>query len=127
MIVSGEAVAAYVAARIGKDIVEPYTALGVMDGGRVVAGVVFNGWTGPDIEITVANEPGRLTRGFLRRLARYAWDEAGAARVSITTESARVVDLAIRLGGTVEGIKRDAFGLGRDAVMLGILKKDWRI
>lgn len=127
MIISGALVADYVASRIGKKLIEPYAALGTIRNGRIVAGVVFNSWTGPDIEITVASEPGGLTRRLLRECADYAWSQAQAVRVSITTESPEVVALAQRLGGTVEGIKRNGFGPGRDAIMIGILKSEFII
>jgi len=127
VIVAGRMVADYVASRIGKNLVEPYAAIGTMRKGRIIAGVVFNSWTGPDIEITVASEPGGLTRRLLRECADYTWHRVCASRVSITTESPEVVALAQRLGGVVEGIKRDGAGPGRDAVMIGILKGDWTI
>ena len=127
VIVAGRMVADYVASRIGKNLVEPYAALGNMREGRIVAGVVFNSWTGPDIEITVASEPGGLTRRLLRECADYTWHRVCASRVSITTESPEVVALAQRLGGVIEGVKRHGAGPGRDAVIIGILKGDWTI
>jgi len=46
--------------------------------------------------------------------------------MTITTEKPEVVEYAKRLGGEVEGRLRDHFGEGRDATIIGILKKDWR-
>lgn len=125
MIVSTPAVAEYVGRKVGAKIVEPFTALGVESRGQIVAGVVFNVWTGPDVQMTIAAEPGFITRAFLRRVGRYATEELGCVRATIETEQASVADIALRMGGKVEGVKRDLFGEGRDGTVIGILKRDW--
>jgi hypothetical protein len=125
MIVSTPAVAEYVGRKVGQVLVEPFTALGIERDGEVVAGVVFNVWTGPDVQMTIAAEPGCVSRPFLRRVGRYATEELGCIRATIETEQSHVVDLALRMGGQVEGVKRDLFGEGRDGIVIGILKKDW--
>jgi hypothetical protein len=125
MIVSGSAVAEYVGRRTGATIIEPYTSLGVARQGEIIAGVVFNVWTGPDVQMTIAAEPGALSRAFLRRVGRYATDELGCIRATIETEQAHVAAMALRMGGRVEGVKRDLFGEGRDGTVIGILKRDW--
>lgn len=125
MIVSGPQVAEYVGQKVGAKVIEPFETLGIEQGGRVVAGVVFNVWTGPDVQMTIAAEPGALSRGFLRRVGRYVTHEMGCIRGTIETEQAHVADIALRMGGRVEGVKRDLFGEGRDGTVIGILKRDW--
>lgn len=125
MIVSGEAAAAYVAGRLGTVFEPPYTALGVAHEGRVVAGVVFNVWTGPDVQLSIAAEPGALSRRFLRRVGLYITKELGCIRATIETEQGHVAAMAMRMGGKVEGVKRNLFGPGRDATVIGILKEEW--
>lgn len=127
MIVADARVVAFVSDMIGRDIIPPCAALGIEEAGEIVAGVVFNTYTGPDIEITVAALPGKITRGFVRACGRYAFDQLGCLRVSITTEQPEVIRLAYRLGAQTEGRKRNGFGLNRDAVILGILKEDWKL
>lgn len=124
-IVTDERVAAFVAQEVGSEIFPPYTCAGIEKDGRIVAGVVFNCFTGADIEITVASERGAMTRGFLRVCARYVFTTLRCERASITTEKSDVVRFAERLGGKVEGLKRNQFGPGRDAYLVGILKEEW--
>ncbi len=125
MIVSGSEVAAYVASRLETNFYPPFTALGVERDGQIVAGIVFNCWTGPDVQLTIAAETGRITRRFLRRVGLYITNELGCIRATIETEQQHVVEMAIRMGGQIEGTKRDLYGEGRDGTVIGVLKKDW--
>lgn len=124
-IVTDERVARYVAAHVNIMIVPPYTCLGVETNGQIVGGVVFNCFTGNDIEATVAFERQVYRRAFLKAVHEYVFTQLGCLRISITTEQPEVVRLAERLGAQIEGLKRNHFGVGRDAFLLGILKDDW--
>lgn len=124
-IVSDARVADFVGERTGEKICEPYTLLGIEDDGRIVAGVVFNGFTGLDIEVTVAGDRSAFNRAFLKRVGNYIFGECKCLRISVTTEQEHVVDLADRLGGQIEGVKRNRYGPGRDGIILGILREEW--
>ena len=97
--------------------------MGLEKDGEIIGGVVFNGFTRDDIEVTIA---GRFTRGFIQAVGRYVFDQLAVQRLSITTEQPLVVRIAERLGGQIEGMKRNCFGPGRDGFLLGILKDEWR-
>ncbi len=125
MIVSGNVVADYVADRLGSAIYPPFTALGLERRGKIVAGIVFNCWTGPDAQLSIAAEPGCITKRFLRRVGAYLTNELGCIRATIETEHPHVVEMALRMGGKIEGVKRDLYGEGRDGTVIGVLKKDW--
>lgn len=125
MIVSGADVAAYVAGRLETNYYPPFTALGVEQDGVIVAGIVFNCWTGPDVQLSIAAEPGAMSRRFLRRVGLYITQELGCIRATIETEQPHVVEMALRMGGQIEGMKRDLYGEGRDGTVIGVLKKDW--
>lgn len=125
MIVTDERVASFVSHAIKAPIVPPFTCMGVEQNGRIVSGVILNCFTVHDIEVTVAGH--FFPRALMRRVHDYVFHELGCLRISCTTEQPEVVRLAERFGGTVEGLKRDFYGKGRDAFLVGILRDDWRI
>lgn len=124
-IVGDARVAKFVGERVGSIIYPPFTCLGIEKDNEIVAGAVFNCFSGNDVEVTIAGQG--WTRGFIREVGRYVFDQLGCLRISITTEQPKVVSFAERLGGAVEGMKPDFYGEGRDAFLVGIRKKDFVI
>lgn len=118
-------VARFVGERCSTIICPPYTAIGLERDGEIVAGVVFNNFTRHDVHVTAAGR--RFTRGFLRAVGTYVFQQLGCLRMTITTEQERVIDYAKRLGARTEGRTRNHFGRGRHGVVLGILREDWKI
>lgn len=124
MIVTDERVARFVGERCETIIFPPFTTMGIERDGQVNAGAVFNCYTGNDIAVTVAGGP--FTRGFISEVGRYVFETVGCLRMSITTEQPKIIEIATRLGAQLEGCKRNHFGIGRDGIVLGILKEDWK-
>ena len=123
MIVTDERVARFVGEKCSTIIYPPFTAMGVERNGEIIAGVVFNCYTGNDIAVTVAGGP--FTRGFITAVGQYVFEQIGCLRMSITTEQPNVIEIAHRLGAQTEGLKRNHFGKGRDGTVLGLLREDW--
>jgi hypothetical protein len=123
LIVTGETVAKFVGERCNTIIYPPFTTMGIERNGEITAGVVFNCYTGHDIAVTVAGGP--FNRAFIAAVGKYVFEQIGCLRMSITTENPKVIEIAKRLGAQTEGLKRNHFGKGRDATILGILREDW--
>lgn len=123
-IVCDERVPLFVASRIGHVIVPPYTAMGVERDGEVIGGVIFNHFTGFDCHVTVAGTG--WTRGFLECVGDYVYTTMNCLRVTIITEQPKVVRLAQKMGGEIEGLMRNHFGPEKDAFVVGVLKEDYK-
>lgn len=123
MIVSDDRIAPFVAKECGVQIVPPYTAIGIEQSGKIVAGVILNMWTGADIHMTAAGRG--WTKGFLAEIGDYVFNKLKCSRITAVTEQDKVVRLAKRLGGEVEGIMRNHFGPNRNAYVIGFLEADW--
>lgn len=124
MIVTDDRVAVFVAKHTGTIINPPYTLMGIEQRGEIVSGVVFNHFTGHDIHMTVAGRG--WTKGFIADVGEYLFGQLRCLRVTIITEQPKVVRLAEKLGGQVEGLMRNHFGADRNAFVVGILKQDWK-
>lgn len=117
-----EGLAAFVSEQIGAQIVPPFTAMGWEQGGRLTGAAVFNCYTGPDIEMTVAGRAA-VTRQAMRDIATYVFERLKVERVSIRTRASRqdVVDQAKRIGFSPEGYHPKLFG-SDDGVSLGMTR-----
>lgn len=124
MIVSDERVARFVSEEIGFGLCPPYSVVGIERGGTIVAGVLVNQFEGSNCHITASGTG--WTRAFLEAVGAYVFDQLGCIRATITTEQPKVVSLAVRLGGQVEGCLRNHFGPGRNGTIIGILKEEYR-
>lgn len=124
MIVSDDRVAVFVAESMGVLFYPPFRSLGIERGGQIVAGVVFNVFEAADVHVSVAGAG--WTKAFLAECGHYAFSMLGKRRVTVITEQPRVVRLAEKLGGSIEGCLREHFGEGRDAFIVGILASEYR-
>lgn len=122
-IVSDERVAVFLAKALGKNIVPPYIVVGTEKDGEIINGVLLNHYEGHDIHVSVAGRG--WSRQLIAGIGKYVFDKLLCERMTIVTEQPRVVSIAQRLGGEVEGKMRNHFGINRDATIIGILKADW--
>ena len=66
------------------------------------------------------------TKGFLAEVGHYVFSKLNCQRITVITEQPKVVRIAERLGGNVEGLLRNQFGEGRDGYIVGILRNEWK-
>lgn len=124
-VVDDDRVPAFVGERVDTVIIPPFTAAGIEGrAGEIIAGVVFNHFTGCDVHVTIAGHG--WTRGFIADVGQYVFGHLNCLRMTVVTEQTQVVRIAERLGGHVEGLMRNHFGAGRDGYLVGILKEDWK-
>jgi hypothetical protein len=122
------AVAGWVGEQIGAPMIPPYTALGFLDrSDRLAAGFVFYGCVpGGNVDMAVAAR-GLLTRGTLRAVAHYAFEQLGAARITCRPPASydRAIGILKRVGFVQETVCKGWYGAD-NAVQLRILKRDAR-
>lgn len=124
MIVTDERVARFVGETIGVGFVPPFTCMGIERDGEIIAGVLFNIFEGSDVHISVAGHG--WTKGFFAEVGHYVFSVLGCERMTAITEDTKVVRLAQKLGGEIEGAMRNHYGKGRDGFIVGFLKEDWK-
>jgi hypothetical protein len=122
-------IAFWVSSRIDSLLPGPYRSIGVICDNGIVAGFVFHGFVGHEIQCSMASDhPGWWSRDKLRFLFGYPFNQLGVRRITLTV--ARSNDKSLRLtrklGFKVEGILRDGAPDGSDMVVLGMLKSECR-
>lgn len=126
-IITDQRAAQFVADACGCSFLPPYTCIGLMkpNSDEISVAVVFNCFDAKDIHVTVAGSG--WSRPFIRFVGEYVFKQLGCERITVTTSQQDVVDLALRLGGQVEGRLRNYYGRGQDALLVGILADDYLV
>lgn len=126
MIVAAPQLRDWLQAKVGMTLAEDAQFMGIIREGEIKAAAAFSHYTGCDIEMSVAGEPGSGSKGFLKALFAYAFEQCGCVRCTVKTRAsnARAIKLAKRLGFVQEGVQRLGFG-DEDAVLFGLLRNDY--
>jgi len=130
IVVTGDArVSNWVARKIEGHEIEwgPHTSLAVVHGGRVLAGVVYSEFrNGVDIRVSIAsNGPGWASRGVLRALFDYPFNQLGVIRITclIADDNVKSQTLCEKLGFVPEGIHPRAWDGKKDVISFGLLRE----
>jgi hypothetical protein len=112
---------------LGVVLCPPFVGVVVRDGDREVGAVVFNDYTGANVEMTGVGR-GCWTPTVIRELARYCFATLGVRRVTARTavSNAKAIRSLERMGFRREGIAREWFD-GEDAILFGLLAREQRI
>lgn len=127
-------VAAFVARLMPLELPEfaKFTAIGVVDGTQLVAGVVFSDWR-PEfgtIELSgAATDPRAFSPKIIRAIGSYPFEALDCFRVWARTATAnkRARKFLLGLGFKEEGVNAHHYGAKRHAVMLRVLKPEWQL
>lgn len=127
------AVLQYIARRLEtdpSDLVGPfrYEAFGIVKDGQGIGGVVLTLFRSGDAEIFCAGERGWVSRRVLKAVFGCAFKAWGLRRLTTATHPEHKISrqLAEGLGFKVEGVKRQGWGNGADAILYGLTADECR-
>lgn len=105
-----------------------YSAIGLESDGEIIVGVVYNSFTGADIDMTVAAKQGVLWRTrWIVPMFRYPFLQLGCRRVSARCASRnhKSASVLLHLGFKPEGYLRDALP-DDDMLLFGMTRNECR-
>lgn len=117
-------VAKWVGDHLNIQMTPPYVAIGgTLNGQDLRIGVVFNNWNGSNFDISLYG-PRSLRRGDLRAIYHYAFEQAGAVRLTAITRRSNenMQRMLPRLGFEPEGESKFYFG-NEDAVRFVLFRQ----
>ena len=125
-----ELVRNWVAERVHEDQFSNEVAIGLEEDGHLIAGVVYNMYTGPSISMHVAAAPGRrwMTRDFLWRAFAYPFLQLKCQRVTgfVREDNLDAQRFDEHLGFVREGLLRQACEDGQNMIVYGMLREECR-
>lgn len=120
----------YVASRMPLNMVEGMTGLGLSQEGKLVAGVIYEGYNGKNVWMHVAAEPGArwMTKAYLKTCFAYPFVILGVNRVSgyVNASNLDARRFDEHLGFKQEAVLSGAAYDGGDVIIYAMWKKDCR-
>jgi RimJ/RimL family protein N-acetyltransferase len=125
-----ERVMRFVAERVGEPEFHGYSAIGLERDGELVAGVVYEQHTGPNVMMHVASDGSRywMTPAYMAACFRYPFLQLEVNRVTglVRSDNAAAQRFDEALGFKPEGVLREAASDGTDMILYGMLKRECR-
>jgi RimJ/RimL family protein N-acetyltransferase len=124
-----EFIARWVGEQLGIDDFGECVTFAIVAEQELIAGIVFNNYRDPSIEVTMASiSPRWCTRSIMRTVFSYPFHQIGCKRITASVEDMNqpVRAFLCHLGFRQEGVMRQAFRTGRDAVIFGMLRDECR-
>lgn len=108
-LVSGREVGEWVVSKFGGTLHPTAQAIGFVRDGKLIAGVVYEGWNQRSIVCHISIE-GAVPRHFMKAVSEYAFITCGVHKVigPITSGNEKAIKNAIRIGFTEEARIKDA-------------------
>jgi RimJ/RimL family protein N-acetyltransferase len=118
----------WVAERIGENLDDANVAIGIEEDGELIAGVAYNMYTGAAICMNVAATPGKrwTSKEFMYAFFAYPFIQLECRRVTGLVRESNSVSRKFdeHVGFTQEGVLREAFEDGENAILYGMLKSE---
>jgi RimJ/RimL family protein N-acetyltransferase len=106
------------------------SGIGLEEDGELIAGVVFNLYTGPSISMHVAAVPGKrwMTKEYLWRCFAYPFLQLKCRRITglVRADNYDAQRFDEHLGFKREGVMREACDDGTDMIVYGMLRDECR-
>lgn len=125
------ALASYIARKCGSTYEKfvggiPYYAIGFATRGKPAGAVLFNNYRHPDIHVHWAGEPGWLTKGHIKAIFDYPFNQLKCERVTALIDKANKASRVPveKLGFRYEGNLRKSQKNGNDTIVYGMLKSE---
>jgi RimJ/RimL family protein N-acetyltransferase len=102
-------------------------AVGVVIDGEIVAAMAVGGWERGNVEISfAADSPKWATRDTIRRMMAWPFVQLDCHRVTtrISENNHRAIRFNEGIGFKREGIIREGWGQGEDAILFGLLRSE---
>lgn len=128
MIVRGEVVGRWVAVKAEVQWTEACRAVGLMRDGVLVAGIVYDGYTGASIAMhSRCDDPKKVSREFLFAIFDYPFNQLGCKRVTglVSTSNTHAQRVNEKLGWKRETVLKDYF-LDGDGIIYCMRREDCR-
>lgn len=108
-IVSGQEIGLWVADKMGGVLQPNSQCIGFVRDGKIVAGVIYEGWNSRSIVCHIAID-GVVTREFMKAVSAYAFITCGVHKVigPIPSDNEKAIKNAIRIGFAEEARIKDA-------------------
>lgn len=120
----------WVARRVDEEKFEGAVGIGLEEDGELIAGVVFNQYTGPGILMHVAAVPTKrwMTRDYLYRCFAYPFIQLNCNRITglVREDNLTAQRFDEHLGFVREGLMRKACDDGSNMIVYGMLREECR-
>lgn len=120
----------FVHERTGVALASDMKAIGLERGGRIVAGVVYENWTGTNAWMHIAIEPGTIVSPvWARYVFAYPFDEVGVERLTaeVAGRNRSARRLVKRVGFRMEACLRGAGAMGDDILIYRLTRDGCRL
>lgn len=120
-------VADFLSDKLGMTFVPPYVCIGVVRNGRLIGGILYNGYQGSNVDVTVWG-PRAFGRDTILIGFHYAFEQLKCERITVRTKRSNKLmqKIAPKLGLKFECVSPRFFGRNEDAIVYRVFRDECR-